>query len=194
MPTGHHLSDRITAIARAMTDLPIPFLHQPRRNNRADGPASGSSTAARLWLSHLKWAIPLTLLAVVAIYEAGPSQWLHQQLNGTWSLLIDMALYGTLGPALVFAILHFLERWMEERETSDLQARLLARTRRQAETSQQVTDDTLQALFAANIYLTSLERAAPELPPEAAQRLHDAQAALDKAICQLREHLLNTNK
>jgi signal transduction histidine kinase len=142
-------------------------------------------------LGVLKWLMPLGLLALVVVYEVGPSRWLHDSLGAPYHFLAESLIYGTIGPALTFTVLDILGRWLEERETSDLQAQVLAQAREQAKINHKLSDDTLQALFATSILLSSLEANRSRFPPEAVDQLHEAQRALNLAIGQLQAHLLN---
>jgi hypothetical protein len=130
------------------------------------------------------------MLVLVAIYELGPARWLLAAGEPLWHLLADVALYGLLGPGLAAVLLELLARWIEERETSELQALALARAREQAQTSRQLTDDTLQTLFAASALLASLEDHAAELPPGTLDRLITTHEALDQGISRLHRRLI----
>ena len=56
-----------------------------------------------------------------------------------------------------------------------------------ARVDHELNDDTLQSLFAASVLLHS----AGANPPEVAARLAEADQALDRAIQQLRDHLVS---
>jgi signal transduction histidine kinase len=142
-------------------------------------------------LGLLRWLVPAGLLLLVVAYEIGPARWIHDRLGATFHFAAEILVYGTVGPVLAFVLLDFLGRWLEERETSELQAQVLARAREQARLNYQLSDDTLQALFAASVRLTTLEASLPDLPPEAAAQLRETQAALNQAIQQLHARLLN---
>ena len=139
----------------------------------------------------LKWLIPVGLMFLVAVYEFGPAQWIYAQ-GGLKSLIVaDVLIFGTVGPVLAFFALSLLEQWFEERETSDLQAEILADARRESERSRQLNDDAIQALFAASALISSLQSVRPEIPMEYVTQLRDTEAALDGAIRNLRLHLLS---
>jgi signal transduction histidine kinase len=140
-------------------------------------------------LGLLRWLLPIGMLVLVAGYELGPARWIHSRLGDTYHFMAEIVVYGTVGPVLAVVLLHFLGRWLEERETTELQAQVLARAREDAKNHHRLSDDTLQALFAASLRLSTLEAALPDLPPEAAAQLHETQAALTQAIQQLRAHL-----
>lgn len=141
-------------------------------------------------LPTLTWAVPLAMVLLVVGYELGPARWIHQTLGFRYHLLTEILLFGTLGPALTFGMLQLLERWLEERDTSELQAQLLARTRAEAEGSRQLNDDALQVLFAAGMLIDTLKAANDELPPEMSAQVEETERALQDAVAQLRNHLL----
>lgn len=147
-------------------------------------------TSLRRWLGVLQLVIPIGLVLLVVIYEAGPAEWIYQQWGLTSHYIAEVVFYGSVGPILAFGLLHLLARWIEERETSDLQAQVLARARERARLNRELIDDTLQSLFAVSVLLASLRASSSELPPEASAILSQTQRSLDESIRRLREHLL----
>ena len=150
-----------------------------------------SLTNIRHRLHLLKWLIPAVLVVVVVVFEAGPSEWLKAAYGSAIHLAIDILLYGTLGPVLAYLGLVILERWLEERDTAELQAQALAQAREQMRISRQLNDDALQTLFAASLLLNSMESGAGQLPTDVATQLGAADEALHHAIHSLRDHLLS---
>lgn len=140
-----------------------------------------------------QWLVPTILLLIVIAYEAGPSRWINNDLGGIFHAISEILIYGTIGPVLAFVLLHILNRWLEERETSEVQAQVLAKARERAANHTQLSDDVLQSLFAANTLLNSLESEA-EISPEARARLHVAQQALDASIVKLHAQLQDLPK
>lgn len=142
----------------------------------------------------LSWVVPLAMFALVVGYEVGPSRWIHESMGYRYHLAAEILFYATLGPALAFAILKLLQRWLEERDTSDLQAHLLARTRAEAEGSRQLNDDALQVLFAAGVLIDSLKVGNDHaLHPNLRDQIEQTEKALQEAVAQLRSHLLEKN-
>ena len=147
-------------------------------------------SALRRRLGLLKWLVPAGLMLIVAIYELGPARWILNALGARYHLVAEILVYGTLGPALAFVLLDLLGRWLEERETSELQAKVLAQAREHVRVSRQLNDDALQTLFAASLLLDTIESGARDLPPGVAVQLQAAARALDRAIQQLHAELL----
>ncbi len=139
----------------------------------------------------LKWLIPVGLMFLVAAYEFGPAQWIYGQGGLPSRTVADVLIFGTVGPVLAIFALSLLEQWFEERETSDLQAEILAHARRDAERSRQLSDDAIQVLFAAAAFLGSLQYVQAKIPTEYVTELRNTEAALDGAIRNLRLHLLS---
>ncbi len=175
-----------------MTDLPSQrtIVRQPPPLDSEQLPLSLSTLRRRFGL--LRWLLPLGLLLLVAAYEIGPARWIFERVGDAYHFAAEILLYGTVGPILTFTLLSFMGRWLEERETSELQAQVLAQAREQAKINHKLSDDTLQALFATSVLLAALE-SNPELPPESAEQLREAQRALNHAIQQLQAHLLNNS-
>ncbi|MFQ5436099.1 MAG: hypothetical protein ACE5FD_14600 [Anaerolineae bacterium] len=142
-------------------------------------------------LHRLKWAIPLSLVILVVGYELLPALWVQNTWGFAPHALMDVLLFGTIGPAIVYILLNFLERWLEERETSDLQAKILQKAQEDARHSRQLNDDAVQVLFSASTLIESLKTSHPELPSDTIAHIEITEKALDKAIRDLRVHLLD---
>jgi hypothetical protein len=168
-----------------MTHSPAPLTDQHAAPDRL-GPALA---AVRRRLSLLRWLVPVVMFVLVVVFEFGPARWTLMAWGATGHLIADVALYGLLGPALTAGLLELFARWIEERETSELQALALARAREQAQVGRQLTDDTLQTLFAASTLLTSLEAHVAELPAGTYDRLLTTHHELDQAISRLHRRL-----
>jgi hypothetical protein len=132
------------------------------------------------------------MFVLVILYEAGPARWILNSYGQTYHLMAELALYGLLGPLSAAILLDLLGRWIEERETTELQARALAQARAHAEQTHRLTDDILQTMFAVSTLIGSLEDRAAELPPGAAEQLQATHHALDDAIQRLYARLKNS--
>jgi signal transduction histidine kinase len=153
--------------------------------------ASPTRDRLRQGLRRMKWLIPLGMVALVVAFELGPVVWIHNRLGQFYHLLSEIAFYGTVGPLLAYLSLVLLERWLDERETAELQARALNQAREHVAVSRQLNDDALQTLFAASLLLDSMKDRATNLPPEVAAQLKSAEGSLETAIQKLRHYLLS---
>lgn len=153
-----------------------------------DAPARPS---LRKWLKILRWAMPLAMFGLVVLYELTAARWFHINMGERYHYLAEILFYGTIGPALAFILLHFFGRWLEEKETSDLQAKLLAQAREYAGVSNKLNDDALQTLFAVRVLINSLEVGLEKQDQEIAAALENTEWTLEMAIRDLREHLEN---
>jgi len=142
-------------------------------------------------LRSLRWILPPLIAVMVAVYELWPARWLEQVLGPQYHSILEFLVYGTVGPLLVFFLLDFLSRWLEERETSELQAQVLEQTRELTRQSRRLSDDALQTLFAAGILLRQVKASLPKDQPETAAYLAELEQSLEKNIQALREHLLD---
>jgi signal transduction histidine kinase len=136
-------------------------------------------------LRWIQWLAPLGMALLVLVYELGPASWIHDRFSNQHHLLAEIIFYGTIGPVLTFFLIDLLGRWLEERETSELQARALAQAHEFARVGHEVTDDALQALFAASVTLSSLESRYPDLPTEIIAQVHETNRALSPIMQKL---------
>lgn len=149
-----------------------------------------SAENMRQWLPTLRWLVPLTLVLLVIAYEIIPARWIYIEFGFAYHILSDVVIFGTVGPILAYLVLTFVDRWLEEKETADLQATVLAKARADANASRQLSDDAVQVLFASGTLLELVKEACPDLPEETAVQLNTMEQALDSAIQRLRSHLL----
>ncbi|HJW91721.1 MAG TPA: histidine kinase dimerization/phosphoacceptor domain-containing protein [Anaerolineales bacterium] len=137
----------------------------------------------------LRWAIPIALFMLVAIYQLAIAPWIGQEFGSQRHLLAELFFYGTGGPLLAFLVLNYVERWLEERQTSELQAHILEETRQHVTLSRELNDEALQSLYGISILLDSLEARLPDLPAETAAALGETERALDDVIQRIRGRL-----
>lgn len=167
-----------------------PFERQQSSSMAAQAARSaGPVTPVRRRVRRLQWLISIGLFAFVLIYEVGISHWIGFQFGPSYQVLIDIVIYGIVGPVSAYVALHFLGRWLEERETSELQARLLRQARERAQASTDLSDDALQTLFAASVLISSLKSGNAELSTETKSDLTRTEEALKRAIKHIRDHL-----
>jgi signal transduction histidine kinase len=147
------------------------------------------TSGLRRRLKIMRWLLPVSMFSLVVAYQLLAARWFHNNVGEQYHYLAEILFYGTIGPAFAFILLHFLGRWLEERETSDLQAKLLAQAREYAGISNKLNDDALQTLFAARILINSIEAGLEKQDQGAAALLKRTETALEVAIKELREHL-----
>lgn len=138
----------------------------------------------------MKWLIPLGLILIVIGYEVGPSRWIYNSLGFTYHLVVEILLFSTVGPLLVFLLLELLDRWLIEKETAAIQANLLAKAKKKELEVSQISDDTIQVLFATSLLLTNFKSDQTEPSLITASQIEATEQALHDAIQQLRSHLL----
>jgi hypothetical protein len=132
---------------------------------------------------------PILVLVVVLVYELAAARWIHQRMGYSYHVIAEILFFAILGPALAFSSAVSFERWLDERDTSDWQATLLARARADARHGRKLNDDALQALFAAGIIIKTLRAASPDLSPELEEQVVATESALQDASERLRNHL-----
>lgn len=142
------------------------------------------------WIDVLQWLAPAAMVLMVIVYELGPARWIGLRVSEGYHFLAEILFYGTLGPGLTFVLLLILRRWLEERETSDLQAEIMKQAQERARESHAAIDEALQTLFAASVLLASFESKKSGLTPHDARVLRETRLAIDKKIEHLRKKLL----
>lgn len=138
----------------------------------------------------LRWLIPLGLMFLVVAYEVGPARWIYDNWGFTPHLLAEIMIFGTVGPALAFVCLALLQRWLDERDTSDWQSQLLTKAHDHVNRGRQLSDETLQVLFAMGVLIAGFKSQRSELPPDTAVQIELTEQALDEAVERLRSHLM----
>ena len=170
-------------------NLSISELITRPKNFRKAAPGSNAMLQRRI--SVLKWAAPVALALLVIAYEIGPAMWLYQRQGLTLHIVADLLLFATVGPILAFVLLHFLGRWLEERESREVLSQILAHVREEAEQSRKLSDDALQVLFASGTVIAAIRSSHEELSQETVLQLKDTEKAIDRTIRQLRDNLTN---
>jgi signal transduction histidine kinase len=148
-------------------------------------------TNFRQQLRVFKWLIPLGLMMLVVVYEVGPSRWIFEAYGFNFHLLIEILIFGTVGPALAFVLIELLARWIDEKETADLQARLLEQANEKELEVRQLNDETLQVLFATSLLITTIKSDQSDLPLNTAAQIKATEQALGDAMQRLRAHLMD---
>lgn len=170
------------------------FLPEPRSGPKLiDRFISGlpGLTTFRRQLRTFKWLIPLAMVLLVVAYELGPSRWTYEGLGFTYHLLAEIFVFGTVGPALAFILLELLGRWIEEKETADLQSRLLAKAGEKELEVRRLGDETIQVLFATSLLITSIKSDGSSLPEDTVAQIEITEKALNDSIKDLRLRLLS---
>lgn len=146
--------------------------------------------ALRRRLRLLRWLVPLTMALLVVAYEALPGPWLLERFGLGVHTAVEILLFGTIGPLLAFVVLDFLGRWLDERETSDLQSQLMAEAREDVRRSRELCDDAVQALFSAGALISALQAEAQANGlPQSSTPIAATQAKMDEIVAALRGHL-----
>ena len=74
-------------------------------------------------ISLLRWALPVALGTLATAYELGPGRWIHDDVGVSAYFGVDIVFYGTVAPLLIFWTLTRINRWLEEKERAEKQAR-----------------------------------------------------------------------
>lgn len=150
---------------------------------------SRQSPDLRRLVHRLRWLVPLALALLVVVYDLTLAPWLIEQYGYRRHLLIELILFGTVGPIIAFVVLELLGRWLDERDTADYQAQLLVQARQERAVAREISDDTFQTLYATSMLLGTLSSEADRLPDGANEQLAAAQRALHQGMSRLRAYL-----
>jgi signal transduction histidine kinase len=151
--------------------------------------AAARYMSLRRRLKILRWLLPLSLVGLVIIYELGPARLVFERLGLQSHFVSEILFFGTIGPILAFLLIDMIGRWLDERDTSDWQAQLLAQAQEEARLSRQLNDDALQVLFAAGTLLETCKSIAAELSPEKVEAIEQTERSVNETIDRLRSHL-----
>ncbi len=143
----------------------------------------------RQLVDRLRWIVPITLALTVIVYNLTLAPWMIIHYGYRLHLLMELLLFASLGPLIALVVLDLFGRWLDERDTADYQAQLLAAARQERAAARQLTDDTFQTLYATSMLLQALGDGQAQLPPKAAEQLEAAQRALNEGMSRLHAHL-----
>lgn len=82
-------------------------------------PMSPVNRTLRQRITTLRWALPLTLIVLVFVYQLGPARWVHDNYNHAIHYVIEIILYATVGPLMTFWALRRVEGWLDEKEQAE---------------------------------------------------------------------------
>lgn len=150
-----------------------------------------SLTTFRRQLGILKWLIPVGLALVVVAYELVISRWTFQNWGFNNHLIVEVSVFGTVGPLLTYMLLELLGRWIEEKETADWQSRLLAKANEKEQKSRQINDATIQVLFGTSLLMSTIKSDGSNLPDATIAQIEKTEKALNESIELLRTNLLS---
>lgn len=140
-------------------------------------------------LGLLRWLIPLGMVLLVVAYEFGPSRWIHDSLGFTYHLWAEILFFGTIGPLLAFLLIEFLDRWLVEKENAEIRANLLAIAKKKELEVSQISDDTIQVLFAAGLLITNFKSEQYDPSLINTSQIEITEQALHDAIQKLRSQI-----
>ena len=142
----------------------------------------------------LRWLLPVAVLLLILLYQLVAAGWIHARLGYPYHIVAEILFFATLGPALAFCFARSFERWLEERDTSDWQAQLLAEVRADAARSRQLNDEALQVLFSTGLVIEALKAANLDLPPKLSRQVEATEKASRVLNRQLRRYLIGANR
>ena len=148
------------------------------------GPAASRAFQRRLL--RLRRLSPPVLLFLVAAYQMGPARWVHDRLGENQHFLAEIAAFGLAAALIGYIPPELALRWNEERETSELQALALVGERERMQRAHELSDEAIQALYAAGVLLRVDGRNPRTNADKALGLLNRAHRSLTRAMAYLR--------
>lgn len=81
------------------------------------------SALLRQRVGRLRWLLPAGLALVSTLYQLGPATWVHDRFSHGYHYVVEIILYGVVGPLTVFWAIGRVREWLEDRERLERQAR-----------------------------------------------------------------------
>ena len=148
------------------------------------GPAASRAFQRRF--RRLRRLSPPVLLFLVAAYQMGPARWVHDRLGESQHFLAEIAAFGLAAALIGYILPELALRWNEERETSELQALALVGERERMQRAHELSDEAIQALYAAGVLLRVDGRNPRTNADKALGLLNRAHRSLTRAMAYLR--------
>lgn len=126
----------------------------------------------------MRWFLPVGVLSLILIYELVAALWVHDRIGYSYHVIAEILFLAMLGPTMAFFFARLIDQWLDERDTSDWQAQLLASARANEKISRKLNDEALQAIFSAGLVIDSLKDFNPELPTELREQAEGAMVAM----------------
>ena len=148
-----------------------------------------ASRAFQRRLLRLRRLSPPVLLFLVAAYQMGPARWVHDRLGESPHFLAEIVTFGLAAALIGYILPELALRWNEERETSELQALALVGERERMQRAHELSDEAIQALYAAGVLLRVDGRNPKTIADKALDLLDRAHRSLTLAMAYLRNPL-----
>lgn len=71
----------------------------------------------------LKWLLPLVIVLWVLLYQSVLVPLVHGTWGMDWHKIMEIALYGAVGPLVTFFVLAWIQRWLVEKERAERKVR-----------------------------------------------------------------------
>ncbi len=71
----------------------------------------------------LRWALPLSMVALVTLYQMVLMRWVHDTMSDPIHFVVEVLFYASTGPVLAYWVLTRISRWLAEKESAEKRAR-----------------------------------------------------------------------
>ncbi len=145
----------------------------------------------------LQWVLPTVILAFVVVYQTWFVDYIHDVIGEDAHYIVELILYGAMGPFVTFIVLTWIRRWLVEKENMEDQVReqerrlALLRVEEGKKVAQHLHREVLPnlAYIANKIDHTRVRHLAESLIEQADQTLLGLSHMLRDTIGELREKI-----
>lgn len=74
-------------------------------------------------IARLRWALPVSFALLAVVYQLVLASWVHDRYGDPVHYVVEVIFYASAGPLLAFWVLGRISRWLDDKETAEMQAR-----------------------------------------------------------------------
>lgn len=111
----------------------------------------------------LQQLLPITVMAVAALYQLGPARFIHDSYGDWAHYWLEVLFYGTTGPLFLWLTLRVVRVWVEQKERAEAEVyRLNSELQQRVDERTRELKQKADALEAANVQLQKLDQVKSE--------------------------------
>lgn len=144
----------------------------------------------------VQWALPTLIVLFVILYQTWFVDWMHEHIGQNAHYIMELFLYGAVGPLVTFFVLAWIRRWLVEKERVEAKMReqerrlVLVRVQEGKRVAQHLHREVLPNLaYVANKIDHTRTKHLPEASKHANDALRTASETLRETIGELREKI-----
>ena len=107
----------------------------------------------------MQWVVPVTIALLAAFLQIGPARYIHEQYGDFAHYGMEILLYATIGPIVMWFVLGLVRNWLELKEQAEAEVyRLNIELQQRVEERTRELNAKAEALSAANERLQELDQ------------------------------------